>query len=124
MKSNYADLSDDQEIWWHHGRFVDSQPMEVRYEMDAQQARDEQTFLKIFDQIAGQGQNLSAKPRAGNYAARVVAATAAATGADFDEVQAVQALSRLMRDGTLRVETYGRPSQPLERLIRTDGQTQ
>jgi hypothetical protein len=61
--------------------------------------------------------NLSNNPHAGNYAPRVFAKTLEAKERGLTERDFEGAMQRLLAAGKIRVERYGRPSDPRFRLV-------
>jgi AAA domain len=114
MKSNYGPVGETITLRWKDGVFVPMEAMGTLEKLAAENAADD-LFLKLLDRFQDQGRNLSDKPTANNYAPRMFATDPDGKGRTKDFVSA---MARLFPAGKIRVETYGRPSRLVTRLVR------
>ena len=114
MKANYGPVGETITVRWNDGVFVPVEAMGTLEKLAAESAADD-LFLKLLDRFQGQGRNLSDKSAANNYAPKMFATDPDGKGRYKDFVGA---MARLFAAGKMRVETYGRPSRPLTRLVR------
>jgi RecA-family ATPase len=80
-------------------------------------AREADADAIAFQQIRSDQMNLSNNPHAGNYAPRVFAKTLEAKQKGLTEHDFEGAMQRLIAGGKIKVERYGRPSEPRYRLV-------
>jgi RecA-family ATPase len=116
MKSNYGPTGEIVRLRWANGVFKPiASPSSL--ERAAADEKAEEMFLQLFDRLTAQGQTLSHLKTSPNYAPRSFAELRDAKGTAADTFAA--AMQRLLDAGRLRVETYGKPSRPYARLVRT-----
>ncbi len=115
-KSNYGPVGESVRLVWRNGVFV---PISAPSSMEkaAAESAAEILFLKLFDLLTQQGQTFSHHKTAPSYAPRLFAEhkDANRTGA----TTFAAAMQRLLDAGTIHVETYGRPSRPNSKLVRS-----
>ena len=114
MKSNYGPVGETITVRWKDGVFV---PVEAMGTLDklAAERTTEDLFLKLLDKFHNQGRNLSDKPTANNYAPKMFVTDPDGKGR-YKEL--TSAMSRLFATDKIKVETYGRPSRLVTRLVR------
>jgi RecA-family ATPase len=114
-KNNYGPTGEIVRMVWRGGVFVPvSTPSS--FERAAADQKVENLFLQLFDRLTDQGQTLNHHPASPTYAPRRFAKLRDAN--KTPEAAFAGAMQRLMDAGTIRVETYGRPSRPSSRLVR------
>jgi RecA-family ATPase len=111
-KANYASRDETIELRWHDG--VLSAEAETG---DSEPRHDAETvFLELLDKMIAEGQTFSHNSRAGNYAPKLFARRPERQGyrvADFD-----RAMQALLAMHEIKIEGYGPPSHPKQRLVR------
>jgi RecA-family ATPase len=115
-KNNYGPSGEVVRMVWRDGVFV---PLATPSSMEraAAERKAEDLFLQLFDRLTAQGQTFNHLKTSPNYAPRAFAELPEA-----DRTAAVTfatAMQRLLDAKTLRVETYGRPSRPYSKLVRS-----
>jgi len=81
------------------------------------EAEAERLFIDLLKRFSDAGRNLSCSVSSPNYAPKVFAAEAEAKGARLRKTDLEEAMRRLFADKKIVVETYGRPSNPHERIV-------
>lgn len=111
-KANYASRNETVKLLWNDGVFIIDRPGADIYRPPA-----ETVFLDLLDAMTAEGRRVSHKPRAGNYAPREFARRSGRHG--YREADFARAMDCLFEERRIHVETGGKPSQPIEWLIRT-----
>jgi RecA-family ATPase len=115
-KNNYGPSGEQLRLRWQNGVFVPISPPSTLEKMAADQAAEE-LFLHLFDRVIAQGQTLNHHPASPTYAPRRLAEQREANGTA--SIVFAGAMQRLLETGRIRIETYGRPSRPYSKLVRT-----
>jgi RecA-family ATPase len=113
LKSNYSRLAETITLRWQNGLYA---LVPGLTSLD-RAAREADTDTVAFDYFRRDEMNLSNNPHAGNYAPRVFAKTLEAKQHGLTERDFEGAMQRLLAAGKIRVERYGRPSDPRFRLV-------
>jgi RecA-family ATPase len=113
-KNNYGPSGEIVRMIWRNGVFVPVSAPSSMERAAAERAAEDQ-FLVLFDRLTQQGQSFSHLKTSPNYAPRAFAELPEATDTAAAFAAAMQ---RLLGAGTLRIETYGRPSRPYSKLVR------
>jgi hypothetical protein len=113
LKSNYSRLAETITLRWQNGLYV---PLAGPSSLD-RAAREANADTVAFNYFSRDEMNLSNNPHAGNYAPRVFAKTSEAKQHGLTERDLEAAMQRLLAAGKIRVERYGRPSEPRFRLV-------
>jgi RecA-family ATPase len=111
-KANYAARDDAIDLFWHKGVFKTA----GGEASDGPKPDAQTVFLTLLDQMAGEGQTLSHKARAGNYAPKMFLTRPERWGyrrSDFE-----RAMQELFKIGDIRIEEYGKASSRMERIVR------
>ena len=111
MKNQYGRKDDKLVLRWHDGLFV---PAEGVTDIDraAADMRNDAVFIETLRKFADQGRNVSAEPKANNYAPTAFSKEVAASKGALEK-----AMGRLFNSNRIKVEQYGRPSQPIRRIV-------
>ena len=117
MKANYGPVGETITLRWHNGLFLPQAAMGTLDKMAADQAADS-LFLKLLDKLQAQGRNVSHQKSANSYAPAVFAKDSEAKAAGIRKPVLVEAMDRLFAASRIKVETYGRPSNPHAKLAR------
>jgi hypothetical protein len=86
----------------------------------AREAKADEVFLELLTRFGQEGRNASEKLNSPNYAPTLFAREAEAKKIRLRREELGDAMSRLFAERKIRVETYGRPSQPHTRLVLRD----
>jgi RecA-family ATPase len=115
MKANYTGMGDALHMRWEDGAF---KPEEVRSGVfRAIERRSAETaFLAALDALDTQGRRVSANSAANNYAPRIMKNLASCQAIKRRDL--TMAMERLLGDGRIVIQEYGRPSNPSTRVVR------
>ena len=116
-KNQYGPTCDSIVLRYERGLFLPVAGASTLDKLAAEQAADN-LFLTLLDTFERQGRNVSDK-QSPSYAPMLFAKDPEARKAGVTKKAFEAAMSRLFNDGKIRVETYGRPSRPYTRLVRT-----
>jgi RecA-family ATPase len=117
MKANYGPCGETITLRWQNGLFLPQAAMGTTAKMAAEQAADN-LFLKLLDKFQAQGRNVSHQKSANAYAPAVFAKDPEAKAAGIRKPVLVEAMERLFAATRIKVEDYGRPSNPHTKLVR------
>jgi len=115
-KNNYGPISESIILRYQDGLFL---PMPGLTSLE-RAARELGADTLALDQFRKDQMNLSNNPHSANYAPRVFARTLEAKKEGLTERELEGAMQRLLAAGKIRVERYGRPSEPRFRLVLND----
>src|SRR5262249_30264344 len=116
-KNNYGPVSDSITLRYQNGLFLPVAGA-TSFERAAREAKAAAMFL---DQLGKDEMNLSMNSHSGNYAPRVLARMLNTKNQGVTEKDLGEAMQRLYAAGKIRVENYGRRSDPRYRLVVNDG---
>jgi hypothetical protein len=68
--------------------------------------------------MTAEGQTLSHKSRAGNYAPKLILQRSNRQGYRFSDFE--RAMQALLETGQIRIKSYGKPSDNFEKIIHVD----
>jgi hypothetical protein len=115
-KSNHARLGETIKLRWQNGLFVpEASSPANRFRQPA-----EDVFLALLDALTNEGQKVSAKPRAGNYAPAFFMKRPAKEREDYGRPDFERAMQNLFRSRRIKIAPYGPPSDRTEALSRID----
>jgi RecA-family ATPase len=114
-KNQYGPLGETIVLRYENGLFL---PVAGVSGLDkvARQAEADGVFMDLLRRFSGQGQNVSHKTTAPNYAPAAFAKEEEAKRQKFRKSDFEDAMRRLFAADKIHVEIYGRPSQPSSRL--------
>lgn len=115
-KSNRGARLDDMKLRWQGGVFVRTDTPTGLIDRALIAEKAERVFLALIDWHQTAGVNVSASRTANNSAPKTFTKHADSEGlsrSDFDA-----AMHRLLKDGRIVSQQYGRPSEPRYRLVR------
>ena len=118
-KSNYARTGgDDMILKWQDGVFV---PQTLSHGLGAidhteRHKHADAAFLRALDDFEAQGRHVSSSNRSGNYAPKKMVLNSHCRG--FNKRELEQAMERLFEAGTIREDTYGRPSNQSRKIVK------
>jgi hypothetical protein len=116
MKTNYGPPGLELTLKWYQGCFVREGADGAPGGLDrlTAQARDERIFLDLVAAFNAQGRDVSPYPSR-TYAPTVFASHPDAEGAK--KVSLEDAMNRLLKEGRIKIETFGPPSKLRSRLV-------
>ena len=115
-KSNYASIGEEIRLRWQSGVFVAAGDAHKSSGGPLRQAHAEAVFLTLLDRCTASGVHVAFSRNAMNYAPKVFAARP--DRGDLTRAELDGAMQRLMADNRIRLEEYGRPGDPRQRLAR------
>lgn len=115
MKIQYGPPAAKLTLQWQNGLFLpEGSGGTANLEKLAAAVKADTTFLELLDRFTTQGRNVGAAATSNNYAPTVFAKEDC--GLNRRELEA--ALRRLFAASRIKVESYGRPANPHQRLVR------
>jgi RecA-family ATPase len=117
MKANYGPVGETIKLRWQNGLFLPQAAMGTFDKMAAEQAADS-LFLKLLEKLQEQGRNVSHHKSANSYAPPVFARDPDAKASGIRKPALVEAMDKLFAAKRIKVESYGRPSNPHTKLVR------
>jgi hypothetical protein len=117
-KANLASIGDAIKLHWENGLIVPdglSTPGYFRRPPD-------DVFLALLDAVTSEGQNVSPKPRAGNYAPALFMKRSPKEREDYRRADFERVMQALLQGRRIRIVAYGRSSWGYEKLVRTDAE--
>jgi RecA-family ATPase len=114
-KNQYGPLGENIVLRYQRGLFLPEAGMSSLEKL-ARESKADEIFMHLLRQFTGQGRSISDKPKAHSFAPRVFAKDGEAKKHCLREAELSDAMSRLFKANKIRVEQYGRPSQPCFRL--------
>jgi RecA-family ATPase len=114
MKGNYAQPGGTIKVRWDAGAF---RPVGEPDFVDriASDGKADRVFLRLLSEAATLGQNVSPTPTSNNFGPTIFAKSPARDGITRKAFEA--AMHRLVKAGSVVIESYGRPSDPRKRLV-------
>jgi RecA-family ATPase len=114
-KNQYGPLGESIPLHYKDGLFL---PVAGASGLDklARESRADMIFMDLLRRFADQGQNVSHKKPAPNYAPAAFARETEAKAQKFRKSELEDAMRRLFAANRIMIETYGRPSQPSSKL--------
>ncbi len=115
-KNQYGPLGETIALRYQNGLFL---PLASASGLDklAHETRAETAFMDLLRRLSGQGRNVSHKKTSNNYAPTAFAAEPEAKKHQLRKSDFEEAMRRLFAADRIMAEGYGRPSQPLSRII-------
>ena len=114
-KNQYGPLSEKILLRYERGLFLPERGMSsIEKELD--ESKSDQVFLKLVRRFSTQGQNVSDKPKANNFAPSAFVQEQEAKDAKLKKKDLEASMRRLFAARKIRVEEYGRPSDPRSRI--------
>jgi RecA-family ATPase len=119
MKNQYGPPAAKLTLRWRDGLFLpESTGGSANLEKLAEDAKADTAFLDLLDRFTEQGRNASHAPNSPNFAPTAFAKE----GCGFSRKQLDAAMRRLFAPpARIRVENYGKASNPHQRLVRQEG---
>jgi RecA-family ATPase/DNA polymerase I-like protein with 3'-5' exonuclease and polymerase domains/5S rRNA maturation endonuclease (ribonuclease M5) len=111
MKNQHGSLAETVVVRWQGGMFL---PVEGVASLD--DARIDQMFVDLLQRFTGAGRFVSDNPSSKNYAPAQFAREDEAKRNHVVKTAFEAAMRRLFAAGVIRIETYGRPSNPHRRI--------
>jgi len=117
MKSNYGPIGETINLRWSKGLFVLVGGMTDLERAAAEQAA-EQLFMALLDQFNREGNNVSSKRTARNYAPMLFAKEKQARQQKINKSNFETTMRRLLQGGKIKIEPYGAPSRDASIVFR------
>jgi RecA-family ATPase len=117
MKANYGPVGETIRLRWQNGLFLPQAAMGTFDKMAADRAADS-LFLKLLDKFQEQGRNVSHLKSANSYAPAMFARDPERKASGIRKPALIEAMDRLFAAKRIKVESYGRPSNPHTKLVR------
>jgi hypothetical protein len=115
-KTNFAGIGDTIELHWRNGVFMPDTPTSSSL---FRQTVDE-TFLALLDAMTAEGQKVSPKPKAGNFAPAFFMKRPKNDRGDYQRADFERAMQTLLKDRKIKIASYGPASKDHEKLVRAD----
>jgi AAA domain len=115
-KANFASIGDAIKLQWRNGVIV----LEDIAPQGHFRRPPEDVFLALLDAVTREGQKVSPKPKAGNYAPAIFMRREPKEREDYRRADFERAMQRLFERQRIKIASYGPPSRGLEKLMRTD----
>lgn len=115
-KANDASIGDTIKLRWQNGLIVPDAPTAASY----LRRPVEDVFLALLDAMTSEGQKLSPKPRAGNYAPAMFMKRPSEDRGGYLRADFERAIQGLLKAQKIKIETYGPPSSDYEKFVRTE----
>ena len=114
-KNQYGHLGQTVVLRYQHGLFLPERGLS-NLDAAAREADAERIFIDLLNRFADTGRNLSHNKASPNYAPKVFAEEAEAKKVHLRKADFEKAMRRLFANKKITVETYGKPSNPHERI--------
>jgi RecA-family ATPase len=111
-KNQYGPIGEKIVLRYRHGLFLPERGMS-NFEKAAAEAKADQAFLDELRSFTAQGRAISHQNRANNYAPLLFGTARR----DIKKQEFDEAMERLFNSGKIKVEAYGRPSEPHSRIV-------
>lgn len=80
-------------------------------------------FLALLDAFTAEGQHVSPKPRAGNYAPALFMTRSPKERDSYQRADFVRAMQTLLRDRKIKIVPYGPPSSGYQKLVHVGSES-
>lgn len=115
-KSNFASIGDIIDLQWRDGVFLPTASASNLFRRSA-----DDVFLSLLDAFTAEGQVVSWKSRASNYAPTLFMKRQKDERDNYQRDDFERAMQRLLKDQKIKIAPYGAPSAGTEKLVRADG---
>jgi RecA-family ATPase len=115
-KANFASTGDTVKLRWENGLIVPDGPSMRSY---LRRSADD-VFLALIDATVQEGQRVSPKPKAGNYAPMLFMKRSPKEREDYQRADLERAMQRLLQSRRLTIVPYGSPSSDTQKIARSD----
>jgi AAA domain len=115
-KANFARTGDTMKLHWENGLIV---PDGVPAPSYCRRSADD-VFLALLDAVIAEGQNVSDKSRAGNYAPTLFLKRPAKDRGDYKKPDFDRAMQSLLKSRKIKIVPYGPPSSGHQKLVRAE----
>jgi AAA domain len=114
-KANFSTVGETVKLHWERGLIVPDNVTSSQFRRPI-----DDVFLALLDAITSEGQKVSAKPRAGNYAPAFFMRRPAKDRADYGRPDFERAMQGLLQRQMIKIVPYGARSWGYEKLVRAD----
>ena len=115
-KNNYGPVSDSIVLRYRKGLFLPEHGISGLDKL-AREAKAEEIFLDLLKRFTNEGRNVSHNPNSHTNAPATFAKETEAKKLQLKKGDLEGAMRRLFEAKKIRVEDYGRPSRPYQRII-------
>jgi hypothetical protein len=113
-KANFATIGDTIKLRWKDGLLIpEGASSQFRRPVD-------DVFLALLDAVTSEGQRVSPKPRAGNYAPALFMRRPSGERGGYQRADFERAMQALFQNHKIKIEPYGAPSDGYEKITRID----
>ncbi len=113
-KANFASVGDTIKLRWKNGLLIPEGASSC-----FRRSADE-TFLALLDAVTAEGQKVSPKSRASNYAPAFFMKRPREERGDYLRADLERAMQALLRGRQIKIEAYGKASAGHEKIVRND----
>jgi hypothetical protein len=113
-KANFATVGDTVKLHWERGLIVPDNFTSSQF-----QSADD-VFLALLDAMTAEGQNVSDKSRAGNYAPTLFMTRPAKERGGYQKPDFVRAMQTHLKDRKIKIVPYGYAAHGYQKLVRAD----
>jgi hypothetical protein len=113
-KANFATIGETLKAHWERGVFLPDNFTSSQF----RSAND--VFLALLDAVTAEGQNVSDKSRAGNYAPALFMTRPPKDRGGYQRQGFKRAIQSLLKDRKIKIVPYGSPSSGYQKLVRTE----
>jgi hypothetical protein len=114
-KANFSTVGETVKLHWERGLIVPDNVTSSQFRRPI-----DDVFLALLDAITSEGQKVSAKPRAGNYAPAFFMRRPAKDREDYGRPDFERAMQGLLQRQMIKIVPYGARSWGYEKLVRAD----
>jgi RecA-family ATPase len=115
-KANFASIGDTVKLLWDRGLIVPAALSTPSYFRRSA----EDVFLALLDAVTSEGQKVSPKLKAGNYAPALFMKRGPKEREDYRRADFERAMQALFQRKQIKIVPYGHPSDGFEKLVRAD----
>ena len=114
-KANFASVGDTIKLRWKDGLLIPEESASSYFRRSA-----DETFLALLDAVTAEGQKVSPKSRASNYAPAFFMRRPSGDREDYQRSDFERAMQALLKDGQIKIVPYGPPSADTQKIIRRE----
>jgi RecA-family ATPase len=114
-KANFASVGDTIKLHWERGLIVPDNFTSSQFRRSV-----DDVFLALLDAVTAEGQNVSDKSRAGNYAPTLFMKRPAKDRGDYKKPDFDRAMQSLLKSRKIKIVSYGPASKGNQKLIRAE----
>jgi hypothetical protein len=116
-KANFATIGETIKLHWERGVFLPDSFTSSPFRSSV-----DDVFLALLDAVIAEGQNVSPKPRAWNYAPALFMTRPPKDRGGYQREDFRRAMQSLLKDRKIKIAPYGSPSADTKKLVRVDSE--